>query len=132
MPFLNFGGVSANNEEVENLLLKEGEKVLKERSGYYLELRHLKQTSAGIPCKDHKVSMTIELNPDPEVLWSAFTSKHRTTVRRAAKNGLELKFGKGELLAEFYDVMSHGWKELGTPIYAYSFLKNIGATLGVS
>ena len=132
MPFLNFGGVCANDEGAENLLLKEGEEILRNRRGAYLELRHLKQTSSGIPCKHHKVSMTIELNPDPEVLWSAFTSKHRTTVRRAAKNGLELKFGKAELLAEFYDVMCHGWKELGTPIYAYSFLKNIVDALGDS
>jgi FemAB-related protein (PEP-CTERM system-associated) len=130
MPYLNFGGVCADNGEVESLLLKEGEKILKEKSGDYLELRHLKQTSSGIPCKHHKVSMTIELNPDPETLWNAFTTKHRTAVRRAAKNGLELKFGKGELLPEFYDVMCRGWKELGTPIYAYSFLKNIVDALG--
>jgi len=132
MPFLNFGGICADNAEVECLLLKEADKVLKEKSGDYLELRHLKLTSDGVLCKHHKVSMAIELNPDPEVLWSAFTTKHRTAVRRAAKNGLELKFGKGELLPEFYDVMSRGWKELGTPIYSYSFLKNIVNTLGDS
>jgi FemAB-related protein (PEP-CTERM system-associated) len=132
MPFLNFGGICADNVEVEDLLLKEGEKLLKAKGGGYLELRHLKQTSSGIPCKHHKVSMTIELNPDPEVLLAAFTSKHRTAVRRATKNGLELKFGKGELLPQFYDVMCRGWKELGTPIYAYSFLQNIVDAMGNS
>jgi len=125
MPFLNFGGVCADNAEAENLLLKEAEKILRKKGGDYLELRHLKQTATGVPCKQHKVSMTIELNPDPEALWSAFTTKHRTAVRRAAKNGLELVFGKGELLPEFYDVMCLGWKELGTPVYEYSFLQHI-------
>jgi len=125
MPFLNFGGVCADDEEVESLLLGDAEKILREKGGDYLELRHLKQSSADMPCKQHKVSMTIELNPDPEVLWSAFTTKHRTAVRRAAKNGLELVFGKGELLQEFYSVMSLGWKELGTPVYDRSFLQHI-------
>jgi FemAB-related protein (PEP-CTERM system-associated) len=130
MPFLNFGGVCADDEGVENFLLREGEKILKDKGGDYIELRHLKQTSAGIPCKSHKVSMTIELNPDPEIVWNQFDRKHRSNVRRAAKNGFEVKFGKGELLPEFYQVMCRGWKELGTPMYAYSFLNNIVEALG--
>jgi FemAB-related protein (PEP-CTERM system-associated) len=130
MPFLNFGGVCADDAETENLLLKEAEKILKEKGGDYLELRHLKQTATGVPCKQHKVSMTIDLNADPEVIWRAFTTKHRTAVRRAAKNGLELVFGKGELLPAFYGVMCLGWKELGTPVYDYSFLQQIINFLG--
>jgi len=130
MPFLNFGGVCADDPEVEEALLREAERILKSEKGDYLELRHLKQTTSSIPCKQHKVSMTIELNPDPETLWSAFTTKHRTAVRRAAKNGLELKFGKGEHLPEFYELMCRGWKELGTPVYAVSFLQNIVNALG--
>jgi FemAB-related protein (PEP-CTERM system-associated) len=130
MPFLNFGGVCADDPVVEEALLREAERILKSEKGDYLELRHLKQTASGIPCKLHKVSMTIELKPDPEALWSAFTTKHRTAVRRAAKNGLELKFGKEELLPEFYELMCRGWKELGTPVYAISFLQNIVNALG--
>lgn len=125
MPFLNFGGVCADDAEVENLLLKDAEKILRERGGDYLELRHLKQTSESVPCKSHKVSMTIELNPDPEVVWNQFDRKHRSNVRRAAKNNLEIIYGYGDLLPRFYEVMGRGWKELGTPMYSYTFLKNI-------
>jgi FemAB-related protein (PEP-CTERM system-associated) len=132
MPFLNFGGVCADTQGTESLLLKEAEMILKKNRGDYLELRHLKLTSASLPCKSHKVSMTIELNPDPEIVWNQFDRKHRSNVRRAAKNGLEVKYGKGELLPEFYNVMCRGWKELGTPIYAYSFLENIVEALGDS
>ena len=130
MPFLNFGGVCADNSEVEITLLREAERILKSKNGDYLELRHLKQTSMSIPCKSHKVSMTIELNPDPEIVWNQFDRKHRSNVRRAEKNGLEIKHGNGELLPRFYEVMCRGWKELGTPMYAYSFLENIVDAMG--
>lgn len=125
MPFLNFGGVCADNAEVEKLLISEGEKVLRDQKGNYLELRHLKQSSVAMLNKTHKVSMTLELNQDPEVLWNKFTTKHRTNIRRAGKNELEIKIGKRELLKDFYNIMCHGWRDLGTPVYPVSFFSNI-------
>ena len=125
MPFLNFGGVCANDEGVERALMFAAEKIVKERKGDYLELRHLTQSAMNIPVKNHKISMTVDLNPDPEVLWSHFSTKHRTNIRKTVKNGLEIKWGKKELLPDFYSLMCSGWKDLGTPIYGYSFFENI-------
>lgn len=125
MPFLNFGGICADNEETEKFLLKEAETILREVNGDYLELRHIKKSRADIPSKTHKVSMTLELNSDPDVLWNNFKTKHRTNIRRAAKNGLEIKVGTKELLKDFYAIESTGWRDLGTPFYRMSFFNNI-------
>lgn len=125
MPFLNFGGVCADNDEVERVLLSKAEKILKDKKGEYLELRHLKKSPMDYPVKTHKVSMTLELESDPEILWSKFSTKHRTTIRRAAKNGLELRVGKQDLLKDFFPLLCRGWRDLGTPIYKYSFFINI-------
>jgi FemAB-related protein (PEP-CTERM system-associated) len=132
MPFLNFGGICADNGEAKNALLNAARDILQEHRADYLELRHLSQSGSDIPCKTHKVSMTIELNQDPEVLWNNFATKHRTTIRRAAKNELELIRGRDDILTEFFTLLNHGWKELGTPLYSRSFFENILETFADS
>ena len=125
MPFLNFGGICANNKETEDTLLAAAADILRREKADYLEFRHLKQLSCDLPRKTHKVSMTIELNRDPEVLWNKYNSKHRQTIRKAAKNGLEIRFGRMELLRDFYKVLSRGWRDLGTPIYSRRFFQYV-------
>jgi FemAB-related protein (PEP-CTERM system-associated) len=128
MPFLNFGGICADDEEAEKTLLDRASEIAREHQADYLELRHSHQSKKEIPRKTHKVSMTIELNADPEVLWKNFSTKHRTSIRRAAKNELEVLHGKEDLLPAFFRILTEGWKELGTPLYSHSFFENILST----
>lgn len=125
MPFLNLGGICASDGETERALLKSTSEISRELKADYLELRHAHQSITEVPRKTHKVSMTIELNSDSEVLWKNFTTKHRTAIRRAAKNELEVIHGKDNLLPSFFSILTQGWKELGTPLYSYSFFENI-------
>jgi len=125
MPFLNFGGICADNEKAEKALLSEASKIVKTSGGDYLELRHKKRSSADIPVKTNKVSMTLKLDQDTDVLWNNFKTKHRTNIRRACKNGLKIRVGNKDLLNEFYDIISIGWRDLGTPLYQKSFFENI-------
>ncbi len=125
MPYLNFGGICADSETAEKALFHDAKSILKKLKGDYIELRHLKKSTMDIPCKTHKISMALELDPDPDVLWKNFKTKHRTNIRRAAKNGLEIKVGGKEFLREFYNILSVGWRDLGTPIYRLSFFENI-------
>jgi FemAB-related protein (PEP-CTERM system-associated) len=130
MPFLNFGGVVADDEEAEAALLEEASALVHALDADYLELRHLEQSNAALPVKTHKVSMTVDLDPDPEVIWDSYKSKHRRNIRKALKSGLEFRTGGQELLDRFYEVLSRGWRELGTPIYARSFFEDILRTFG--
>ena len=71
-------------------------------------------------CQLHKVSMTLELEADPDQLWNKFASEARTNIRRVYKDGLTVTAGGRELLPAFYSVMERSWRDLGTPLYAPS------------
>ena len=73
MPFVNFGGIIADNQQTEKLLYNKAKEILLKLKGDYIELRHLNKSSLEIPVKTHKVSMTVQLNSDPEVLLKNFT-----------------------------------------------------------
>lgn len=125
MPYLNFGGLCANTVEAEKQLIEKSRQILEKCNGDYLELRHASKSNHHLPFKTHKVSMTLELDPDPEKLWSNFKSKHRTNIRRAEKHGLVIRSGRMDLLADFYKIISIGWRDLGTPLYSYRFFEHI-------
>ena len=99
MPFMcNSAGILADTENAEKALLSEAAKIVKKSGGDYLELRHKKRSSGELPVKTNKVSMTLKLDPDAEVLWNNFKTKHRTNIRRAYKNGMEIQIGRENLL----------------------------------
>lgn len=125
MPFLNFGGICADDSETERELLDSARELLKKNQADYLELRHRHKVCQDLPVKTHKVSMMIELDPDPEKLWNGFKTKHRTNIRRSEKNGLVIRPGGAELLDDFFNIISVGWRDLGTPLYRKSFFQAI-------
>ena len=130
MPFLNFGGICADNHRAETALLDAAREIVARHNGDYLELRHINKSSLDLPVKTHKVSMTLDLDGNPDVIWRGFKSKHRTNIRRAIKNDLELVVGRQELLDDFYRIISIGWRNMGTPIYSKRFFENIVASFG--
>ena len=132
MPFLNFGGVLADDVAAESSLLVEGERLLQETGADFLELRHLHPTAAGLPAKTHKVSMTLDLTPGVEGLWAGLERRQRRTTRRSLEQGLEIAFGGAPLLDEFYLVLSRGWRWLGTPIYQRGFFRSVVEALADS
>lgn len=132
MPFLNFGGILADDAEAQSDLVEAARSVMKATRSDYLELRHLQPTGMGLPTKTHKVSMTLELDADPEKIWNGFKSKHRQNIRKALKSDLKIRSGTIELLEDFFKILSIGWRNLGTPIYAMSFFEEILREFGAS
>ena len=130
MPFLNFGGVVADDPDAEAALLEEATSLVRSLNADYMELRHLEQSTASLPTKLHKVSMTVDLNPDPAVIWDAYKSKHRREIRKAMKSGMVYSRGGLPLLDDFFEVLSRGWRELGTPIYRKSFFRDVLVSFG--
>ncbi|MFO7305199.1 MAG: FemAB family PEP-CTERM system-associated protein [Gammaproteobacteria bacterium] len=129
LPFVNFGGPCASDDEVVRALLHAAKCKADELGADYMELRCVRPLETDWPVSLRKVSMTIELNADPDVLWNSFTSKHRTNVRRSYKNGLQVRSGHAELLPTFYALMEQSWRSLGTPLYARSYFERILADL---
>lgn len=125
MPFVNYGGPVAANAAAEAALMREAVRVADDWRVSYLELRSRRYLGDAHPSADHKVSMTIDLNPDPDVLWAGFKTGHRQDIRRAYKNGLTAKVGGLDLLDDFYAILSTSWRDLGTPIYRKSYFASI-------
>jgi len=125
MPFVNFGGPCVLGPEAEIALLKEAESIVHDVSADYLEIRGTRKIEGDLPVSEHKVSMTIDLNPDPDVLWKAFEKKHRKEIRHAYKQDLRVEHGGIEYLDIFFDILSESWKSLGTPLYDKSYFRNI-------
>lgn len=125
MPFVNFGGPCAADMDVAQALLARAASLTHELGADYAELRVLQPVQDDLPTTRHKVSMTIELDTDPDRMWQAFTSKHRTNIRRVYKNDIEVRHGRQELLDDFYHLLSLSWRRLGTPIYRKAYFTEI-------
>jgi FemAB-related protein (PEP-CTERM system-associated) len=83
-----------------------------------------------MPVSLRKISMTVPLKADPEALFSSFSSKHRTNIRRAQKNDLDVVSGGAEFLDVFYAMIESSWRSLGTPLYAKRYFQAICAEFG--
>jgi FemAB-related protein (PEP-CTERM system-associated) len=125
MPFLNYGGICADSEEAERLLLEEAIEISRRASAEYLELRQLKRVDCHLASSEEKVTMTVNLESDPDLLWGRFNPKLRQIIRKAEKSGLQLSVGREENLRAFYEVFSSNMKELGSPVYGISFFRNV-------
>jgi len=125
MPFVNFGGPCGDNPAVEHALLAEGARFVQRERVAYLEMRNRRKLGTDIPTSEHKVSMTVDLSPDPDVLWAGFKHGHRQDIRKAIKNGLSARCGGAEILDAFYGVIAETWRDLGTPLYSKSYFRRI-------
>ncbi|MBE0585855.1 MAG: FemAB family PEP-CTERM system-associated protein [Desulfofustis sp.] len=125
LPFVNFGGICSVSGDAESLLLREAKDIVDKEGIGYLELRSTRRTSESLPTSEHKVSMTLALDGDPENIWNSFKTKQRTEIRRAFKNGLQVISGGAELLDTFFSILAVSWQSLGTPIYRKNYFKAI-------
>jgi FemAB-related protein (PEP-CTERM system-associated) len=125
VPFVNYGGLLCNNDSAAGVLLDEAERLRRSLGATHVELRHARRSLTGIPSKQHKVTMVLDLATDVDDQWRAFNGKLRNQIRKAEKNGLQSTIGHLELLDGFYAVFARNMRDLGTPVYAKSFFRNI-------
>ena len=125
MPFVNYGGPCADTPDVEHALLERARAISRELKLNYLEIRSRRHLGDALPCNTHKVSLTLALSKDPDVLWKAFKTGHRQEIRRGYKNGFVVRFGGAELFEPFYEIMSESWRNLGTPLYNRHYFRSL-------
>jgi len=125
MPFVNFGGPCANNPAVEAKLLNSAIEIAKRNDADYLEMRLTRILDEKLPSTQQKISMTLELDENPDKIWNNFNTKHRTNIRRVYKNNVEVRLGHKDLLNDFYYILSESWRSLGTPIYQKRYFESI-------
>ncbi len=145
MPFLNYGGVLAEDEQTGKLLLEEAKRLGKDLSVDNIELRHIDPvswlhvngmaTSAYSPSESshiRKVRMLLELPTSSSKLFDSFKSKLRSQIRKPQKEGLTAFIGGADLLDDFYQVFSINMRDLGSPVHSKKLFENMMKVFGDS
>lgn len=125
LPFVNYGGAVYNNDKAASALYKEASNILRQSGADHVEIRNLNSQRSGLPTKQHKVTMLLDLEKDEDSQWKKFNPKVRNQVRKAERSGLRASVGHIELLDGFYEVFCRNMRDLGTPVYGKKFFKNI-------
>jgi serine/alanine adding enzyme len=123
LPFLNEGGLLADNESVESSLIDSAIVVARRAHAEYLELRHVRRHSPRLTDRQHKVAMTLSLHGSAEEQWRGLDRKVRNQIRKGEKSGLTITGGGGEQIDGFYQVFARNMRDLGTPVFGVSLFR---------
>ncbi len=117
LPFVNYGGVLANDTEAASLLVRAAGEEADRRGAAHVELRHTRRLFPDLPVRRHKVAMTMRLAGSEEAAWQALNHKVRNQIRKAHWSGLHAEVGGVELAGDFYRVFAANMRDLGSPVY---------------
>ena len=115
-PFLNYGGVLADDEDAARVLLNEARQIAVRERARYVEFRHRRRQFSHLAVREHKVAMLKHLGPSASETWEGLDRKVRNQVRKAQKSGLAAVTGGIELVPAFYRVFAENMRDLGTPV----------------
>lgn len=132
MPYLNYGGVLSDSDEISGRLLDRAIQIAS-KLGASMELRHIRSLGdrVAIPSgsqfaeKTHKVRMLLNLPKCSDELFKSFNSKVRSQIRRPQREGMQAEIGGAELLHSFYGVLSSNMRDLGSPVHSRLFYEKI-------
>lgn len=125
LPYFNYGGICAEDQESYNLLLKETTTLAARERAQHIEFREHRLIQNGLQRKESKVAMVLPLPESATELWNSLGSKLRSQVKRPEREGIYTRIGQEELVDPFYEVFSENMRDLGTPVYSKCFFVNI-------
>jgi len=126
VPYLNEGGPLGTPYAQRVLLDHAVEEARLSRAGLLeLRSRHALPQHEEYGAARRKITVLLELAPTADELFTRrFTTKLRTKIRRAQKEGLEVRFGPDQRAA-FYHVLARKLRDLGTPVHPRRFFEAI-------
>ncbi|HKQ25293.1 MAG TPA: FemAB family XrtA/PEP-CTERM system-associated protein [Burkholderiales bacterium] len=133
VPYLNGGGVLADDGEVRQALVEAASSLGLKLGVKYVELRQRDRLLGGVTNlfeRSHKVILLLPLINDSQQMFMSFPSKLRNKIRRPEKSGFHVEevSGASEDLSRietFYEVFSHHMRDLGTPVYPKSLFVSV-------
>jgi FemAB-related protein (PEP-CTERM system-associated) len=127
LPYLNYGGVVAENDDIGRHLVDRAVDLADQLNVRHLELRHeraidhpLLTTRLG-----HKVHLRLSLPGSTDELWKRLKPPVRNQIRKGRKNDPEVTWGREDLLPDFYEVFSRNMRDLGTPAFGRGLFRSI-------
>ena len=129
LPFCDYGGVLADDDEAAELLLGKALSMARDLNAE-LEIRNadspefFENDQRFARCTD-KRRMVLELPENSELLWSGFKSKLRSQIKKPVKEGLFAVTGRKEQFPDFYRVFSRNMRDLGSPVHSSRWIKSV-------
>jgi FemAB-related protein (PEP-CTERM system-associated) len=138
VPYLNGGGVLADDEETNRMLVEAASRLGLEIGVKYVEFRQrepLPFDATDLIERSHKVAMLLPLMGDSQQMLMSFPSKLRNKIRRPAKSGFHVEVfsgASGDLspIETFYTVFARHMRDLGTPVYPKSLFVSVARAFG--
>jgi FemAB-related protein (PEP-CTERM system-associated) len=127
LPYLDYGGVTADDEGTASALIDRAVELADQLDVRYLELRHEGAlTHASLNHRmSRKVHLRLDLPRTADLLWKQLDGKVRNQIRKGMKSELSSVWGGEELLPEFYRVFSRNMRDLGTPVFSRKLFRSI-------
>jgi len=124
VPFGVYGGIIADDQEVEASILEGATELARELRVGYLELRHIDKNSLHLPTKDLYVTFQRQIYNEVDQNMAAIPAKQRRMIRQGMKHRLAVTMGN-DYLPEFYEIYAHSVRNLGTPVFPYRFFRHL-------
>ena len=127
LPFVDFGGVIADSQQIASLLIDKAIEIAEKTSVNFIELRNLKIIEKSMLVNSQrKVTFILLLSSNAESIWkNSFSQNVRNKVRKAEKNLLISSGNDYEYIYQFYEIFCRNMRDLGTPVHPIEFFKNI-------
>lgn len=125
LPWIDYGGICCDNQEVAQSLVSKAQQIAMEEKSQFIEFRSVETGTLNLDYRSDKVTFLLKLNRDPDLLWKGFGAKLRNQVRKSQKSELSIEFGGIEKLPMFYKIFSWKMHDLGTPVWGYGFFESI-------
>jgi serine/alanine adding enzyme len=130
MPYLNAGG-PLGDAEAARALAARAAALAGELGCGSVELRC--RAPVDTPLAPHPGKVTCVLPVPPQggsaAQWAAFPGKLRSQVRRAQKEGVEVRFGADQV-EPFFRVFARNMRDLGAPTHPGAFFRAVAEELG--
>jgi serine/alanine adding enzyme len=128
MPYVNYGGPLVLDPADAALLCDYARRIGEGRD--LVELRTTRPLETDLTLSQRKVTVILDLVPgNSDAVFQQFPSKLRSQIRRAGKDGIEVKFGVDQLPA-FMDVLHANMRDLGSPAHGLPFYRHLVDSFG--
>lgn len=128
LPYLNDGGPLGKDEAVR-ALAQEAVRLADASGVKLLELRARVALPLDLRLSQRKITVLLDLDPDPDAVFKGLPAKLRSQVRRPAREGVEVRFGADQV-GPFYEVFARHMRDLGTPVMPRRFFEQVASHFG--
>ncbi|HCY86274.1 MAG TPA: peptidoglycan bridge formation protein FemAB [Desulfobacteraceae bacterium] len=127
-PYCDAGGILADSQDAEKVLLKAALLLAKRKGIPQVSLRSAR-SFAGIPPEltrhSGKARLLLDLPRNPLDLLSGLKAKVRSQVKKPIRDGLQFVMGGRELIRPFYGVFKENMRDLGSPVHSVRWMEQL-------